>query len=193
MTAEAEQMRIGVIVGSTRPGRVSRSVADWVTKQGNSRGDAVYELIDLGEVDLPFFDEELPPMAGQHKNEHTKNWAETIASYDGFILVSGEYNHSPPSALTNALSFLFAEWTNKAVALVSYGVEGGARAAEHLRCIVGELKMADVRAQVLLRFGRDFAGYTDFDPEADREYELGLLFSDLDDWSKALRPLRVRS
>ena len=83
---------------------------------------------------------------GQYTQPHTLAWASKIASFDGFVMVTPEYNHSTSGALKNAIDFLYAEWNNKAVGFVSYGSVGGARAVEHLRLIAGELQMADVRA-----------------------------------------------
>ncbi|WP_424556337.1 NADPH-dependent FMN reductase [Streptacidiphilus pinicola] len=101
--------------------------------------------IGIADYPLPHLDEPVPPFMGQYQNGHTKEWAAKIGSFDGFIFVTPEYNHSTSGALKNAIDYLFAEWNNKAVGIVSYGSVGGARAAEHLRLIAGELKMADVR------------------------------------------------
>jgi multimeric flavodoxin WrbA len=60
------------------------------------------------------------------------------SSFDGFVMVTPEYNHSTSGVLKNAIDYLYAKWNNKAVGFVSYGAVGGARAAEHLRLIAGE-------------------------------------------------------
>src|SRR5213595_2228546 len=121
-------VRIAVVVGSTRPGRRSRQVADWVFSRATKHGGADFEILDLAEHTLPLLDEPIPPSLGDYKHEHTKAWARTISRFDGFIFVTAEYNHSVPGVLKNALDFLYAEWNNKAAGFVSYGSAGGVRA-----------------------------------------------------------------
>ena len=121
--------RIGIILGSTRPNRNGEQVARWVYDLASRRGDAEFELLDLRDYPLPHLDEPLSPSFGQYQNAHTKVWASKIASFDGFVIVTAEYNHSIPGVLKNALDYLYTEWNNKAVGFVSYGGAGGARAA----------------------------------------------------------------
>jgi NAD(P)H-dependent FMN reductase len=120
-------VKIGIIVGSTRPGRHARAVADWVLGQTSGRPGARYEIIDLADYPLPHLDEPMPPSYGEYQHDHTKAWASTIGGYDGFIFVTPEYNHSTSGVLKNAIDYLYAEWNNKAAAFVSYGSLGGAR------------------------------------------------------------------
>ncbi len=142
--------RIGIVVGSTRPGRVGLKVAEWYLDQVKNVEDAEFEIIDLLEVNLPILDEAIPAMAGQYQHEHTKKWSKLIDEFDAYVWVTPEYNHAAPAALTNAISFLNAEWARKPVALVSYGSMGGVRAAENLRLIAGELQLVDVKPTVML-------------------------------------------
>lgn len=157
-------VKIAVVVGSTRPGRRSRQVADWVLARATSRDDAHFEILDLADYNLPLLDEPMPPSLGNYQQEHTRAWARTVSTFDGFIFVTAEYNHSVPGVLKNALDYLYAEWNNKAAGFVSYGSAGGVRAVETLRLIAGELQMADVRAQVVLPFATDFEDFTIFTP-----------------------------
>src|SRR3954447_16955188 len=183
--------RIGIILGSTRPNRNGAQVAAWVYDVASRRTDAQFELIDLREYPLPHMDEPLPPSLGQYQHDHTKKWAAKIASLDGFVMVTPEYNHSTSGVLKNAIDYLYAEWNNKAVGFVSYGGLGGARAVEHLRLIAGELQMADVRAQVSLSLFHDFENFSVFKPG---DFQLEALNTTLDQvlaWSKALAPLRA--
>jgi len=182
--------RIGIILGSTRPGRNGEQVAKWVYDIASHRDDAEYELVDLRDYPLPHLDEPLPPSMGQYQNEHTRQWADKIASFDGFIMVTPEYNHSTSGVLKNAIDYLYTEWNNKAVGFVSYGGVGGARAAEHLRLVAGELQMADVRQQVALSLITEFENFSVFKPG---DYSLASLHTLLDQvvaWSIALAPLR---
>lgn len=143
--------KIGIIVGSTRPGRFGVQPARWLLDLANQRGDAEYVLIDIDAAGLPIFDEPVPPMMRQPRNDHTKAWAATIAPLDGFVFITPEYNHSTSGALKNALDFLLYEWNDKPAAFVSYGsAAGGSRAVEHLRGIMAELKVFDIRDQVLI-------------------------------------------
>jgi NAD(P)H-dependent FMN reductase len=182
--------RIGIILGSTRPNRNGEQVAKWVYDIASRRTDAEFELIDLRDYPLPHLDEPLPPSLGQYQNEHTRQWADKIASFDGFVFVTPEYNHSTSGVLKNAIDYLYAEWNNKAVGFVSYGSVGGARAAEQLRLVVGELQMADVRQQVALSLITEFENFSVFKPG---DYNLAALSTLLDQviaWSGALAHLR---
>ena len=145
-------LKIGIIIGSTRPGRNAEQVAKWYYEVAKERTDAEFELIDIADYNLPLLDEVLPAGYHQYENEHTKKWAAKIAEFDGFVMVTPEYNHSTSAALKNAIDYLGLEWNNKSVGFVSYGSAMGVRAVEHLRQIVGELQMADVREQVMFHY-----------------------------------------
>jgi NAD(P)H-dependent FMN reductase len=182
--------RIGIILGSTRPGRNGEAVARWVHEVATQRSDAEFELVDLLDFKLPHLDEALPPAMGQYAQPHTVAWANKIASFDGFVMVTPEYNHSTSGALKNAIDFLFAEWNNKAVGFVSYGSAGGTRAVEHLRLIAGELHMADVRSQVALSLFTDFENFSVFKPTDFQRDALTTTLDQVVSWSEALAPLR---
>jgi NAD(P)H-dependent FMN reductase len=182
--------RIGIILGSTRPNRNGEQVARWVYDNASLRSDAEFELVDLRDYPLPHLDEPLPPSLGQYQNDHTRQWADKIASFDGFVMVTPEYNHSTSGVLKNAIDYLYAEWNNKAVGFVSYGAVGGARAAEHLRLVAGELQMADVRQQVTLSLITDFENFSVFKPNDYGVAALNTLFDQVIAWSAALAPLR---
>ena len=157
--------RIGIIIGSTRPGRKADVVAQWVHDIATrAQHRSISSWSTSWNYELPFLDEEVPPSFGQYANAHTKKWAEKIATFDGFIFVTPEYNHSVPGALKNALDFVYGEWNNKAAGFVGYGSLGGVRAVEHLRVIMAELQVADVRTAVALSIFTDFENFTDFKP-----------------------------
>ncbi|MEU9831736.1 NAD(P)H-dependent oxidoreductase [Streptosporangium sp. NPDC048047] len=184
-------IRIGIIIGSTRPGRNGEAVARWVHDRAVRRGDAHYELVDLKDYDLPHLDEPLPAAGGVYEHPHTKAWSDTVAGFDGFVFVTPEYNHSTTGVLKTAIDFLFAEWHDKAAGVVGYGVSGGVRAAEHLRQVLGQVKVADVQMAVELLLRSDFEDFTVFKPAAHQEDALGGLLDQVVSWSTALRPLRV--
>lgn len=183
--------KIGIILGSTRPGRNGEAVARWAFDLASKRADAEFELVDLADYNLPHLDEAIPPSMNQYSQPHTIAWAEKIASFDGFVMVTPEYNHSTSGALKNAIDFLFKEWNNKAVGFVSYGSAGGTRAVEHLRLIAGELMMADVRAQVALSLATDFENWTKFLPNERHEQALSIVLDQVVQWSTALSHLRA--
>jgi NAD(P)H-dependent FMN reductase len=185
-----QPLKIAIILGSTRPNRVGGIVAEWVSDSAGKRSDASFELIDLADVGLPFLDEGMPPAAGQYANQHTRDWAARVASFDGFVFVTPEYNHSIPAALKNALDFVYAEWNNKAAGIVSYGAASGIRAAEHLRLILAELQIATVRAQLTLNSYTDFENFYDFKPTAQHVDVLNTMFDQVVSWGTALRSVR---
>lgn len=183
-------LKIGIIIGSTRPGRNAEAVAKWVYELSSKRNDVEVELVDIKSFNLPLLDEAIPPSMGQYSHPHTKAWAEKIKSLDAFIFVTPEYNHAPPAALKNAIDFLYAEWNNKAAGFVSYGSSGGVRAVEQLRLIMGELQVADVRAQVALSLFTDFENFSVFKPSAIHEKSLNTMVDQLISWGTALKSVR---
>ncbi|OZC73596.1 NADPH-dependent FMN reductase [Rhodococcus sp. 06-462-5] len=183
-------LKIAVILGSTRPGRNGKAVADWVLAQATGRTSADYALVDLLDFPLPHLDEAAPASMGQYANGHTKAWAAEIAKYDGFIFVTPEYNHSTSGVLKNAIDYLYAEWNNKAAGFVSYGGLGGARAIEHLRGIASELQIAHVRQQLSFSFFTDFENFSTFAPEPRHGAGAGVLFDQVESWAGALKTVR---
>jgi len=183
-------LKIGIIIGSTRPGRNGEQVARWVLENASERTAADYEIVDLLDYNLPHLDEAVPASMGMYANEHTKAWAAKIDSLDGFVFVTPEYNHSTSGALKNAIDFVYAEWNNKAAGFVSYGSAGGTRAVEHLRLIVGELQIADVRAQVAFSLATDFENYSVLKSGPQHAAALGTVLDQLESWTGALAAVR---
>ena len=183
-------MRVAIITGSTRPNRIVGPVAHWVLEVARKRRDAEFELVDIAEYQLPLLDEPIPPSLGRYSHEHTRRWAAKIAPMDAFVFVTPEYNHSVPGALKNAIDFLYAEWNNKAAGFVGYGSAGGVRAVESLRLVMGELQVADVRAQVMLSLYTDFENFTVFKPGPQHEASVNATLDQVIAWGGALKPLR---
>jgi NAD(P)H-dependent FMN reductase len=134
-------LRVGVIVGSNRPIRICRDISEWVLGVAQTVDENSYELIDLAEVNLPFLDEPEMAAAGNYQHEHTKHWSALIQSFDAFVFVVPQYNWGYPAVVKNALDFLYAEWRDKPVAVVSYGTRGGRRATEQLHVVFQGLHM----------------------------------------------------
>lgn len=184
-------LNMGVIIASTRPGRVGNQVAEWIVTHGATEG-VTLSLLDLADFNLPNLDESIPGGAGKYELEHTQKWAAAIGPLDGFIFVTPEYNHSIPGSLKNALDFLGPEWRNKAAGVVSYGSVGGARAAEHLRVILTELQVANVRQQVMFNRILEFTKEGQFTPNESLHLpELATFMKQLSGWAGALKTLRT--
>jgi len=184
-------LNVAIIVGTTRPGRKAEDVARWVHGIAAKRKDASFEVVDIATFDLPLLDEPVPPAMGQYSKPHTKAWAAKISAFDAFVFVTPEYNHSISGSLKNAIDFLWREWNDKAAGIVSYGGVGGARAAEQLRLIMGEIKIADVRAQVTLSLYTDFEQFTRLRPAAHQEQAVNAMLDDLVAWGEALKTMRA--
>lgn len=186
-------LKLAIIIGSTRPGRVGESVARWVYELATRRQDAEFELVDIRDFNLPLLDEPVPPAQGQYSKDHTKAWAAKIGSFDGYVFVTPEYNHGISGALKNAIDFLYAEWNNKAAGFIGYGSAGGVRAVEHLRLVMAEVQVATVRNQVALSLFTDFENYTTFKPATYHQKSVDQMLDQLMAWGGALKTLREAS
>lgn len=187
---------ISVIVGSTRPRRLSEKVAAWIFKELSQISDVRPKMLDLRDFELPFFDQVLPPaMPGRPPYSHPEvtRWTAEISQSDGFIFVTPEYNFSVPAVLKNSIEWVYPEWNRKAAAFVSYGGAGGSRAVQQLRLIASDLQLAQVRTAVHLplsiveahHHGRDVAeALKDFSPRA------RAMLEDLLWWTRALSTAR---
>src|SRR6267154_5408712 len=185
-------LRIAIIIGSTRPGRKGEAVAKWVHEIAKKRSDAEFELVDIKDFNLPLLDEPVPPSMGQYSKPHTKAWAAKIGSFDAYVFVTPEYNHSISGALKNAIDFLFAEWNNKVAGFVSYGGAGGVRAVEHLRLVMAEVQVATVRNQAVLSLFTDFENFSVFKPDSRHEKSVNEVFDQVIAWGEALKTLREK-
>ena len=183
-------IKVAIVIGSTRPGRKAETVARWVHAIATKRSDAEFELVDIKDFNLPLLDEPMPPAMGQYSQSHTKAWAAKVASFDAYVFVTPEYNHGTSGALKNAIDFLYREWNNKAAGFVGYGSSGGTRAVEQLRLVMGELMVADVRAQVALSLRTDFENFSTFKPAPSHERSVNTMLDQVIAWGGALKTLR---
>jgi NAD(P)H-dependent FMN reductase len=146
-----------IIIGSTRPGRVGPSVANWIFERAVKHGGFDVELIDLAEVNLPMFDEPKHPRLGEYIHQHTKDWSATIKRGDAYIFVVPEYNYGFSAPVKNAIDYLHSEWNHKPVGFVSYGgVAAGTRAVQMLKQVVTTLRMVPVFESVNIPFVQQF-------------------------------------
>lgn len=177
------ELKIGIILGSSRPGRVSPQVGEWLKEVADQRADAEYEIVDISQFNLLFFGDPNGQMQAMR-------WAEKINSLDGFIFVTPEYNHSITAVLKNALDSARKEWYNKAAGIVSYGSSGGTRAAEHLRGILSELQVAHVRTHPALSIFTDFENFEIFKPAKLHIKNVHEMLDQVIQWTKALKSIR---
>jgi NAD(P)H-dependent FMN reductase len=182
-----------VIAASTRPGRRGFAVARWVAQLAEQHGGFDVELVDLGEVALPVFDEPNHPRLQRYTHQHTKDWSATVARADAYLVVTPEYNHSFPASLKNALDYLSLEWADKPVGLVSYGgVSAGLRAATALKPVLAALRMVPVVEAVSVPFFAQFLDEDDeFVPNAELEAGGKGMLDELLRLAPALRQLRT--
>lgn len=184
-------IKIAIIIGSTRPGRVGEAVAHWVYEIANKRSDAEIELVDIKDFNLPLLDEPIPPSQGQYSQQHTKIWAAKINSFDAYVFITPEYNHGLSGALKNAIDYLYQEWNNKVAGFVGYGSASGVRAVEQLRLVMAEVQIATVRAQVMLSLFTDFENLSVFKPHPRNESSVNRMLDQVIAWGGALKSLRT--
>lgn len=160
--------RIGIILSTTRETRFADRPAQWVLDTAKARGDADYEIVDLRDYPIPFFDAVGSPRFVPQTNDVALRWAKKVSELDGYIFVTAEYNRSISGVLKNALDHIYDEPARKPAAFVGYGAVGAARAVEQLRLMAVELSMVPMKAGVhinmepllgMLRGGKDFADY----------------------------------
>jgi Predicted flavoprotein len=187
-------IRIAIIIGSTRPGRNGEAVAKWVHQIAQQRGDAEFELVDIKDFNLPLLDEPVPAGMSMrnYAKPHTKIWSAKIDSFDGYVLVTPEYNHGMNGALKNAIDFLYPEWNNKAASFVGYGGAGAARAVAQLRSVMSYLQVATVQNQIQLSLLTDFENFSVFKPAAHHENSVNAMLDQLIAWADALKALREK-
>jgi NAD(P)H-dependent FMN reductase len=194
---EQSMTTVSVIVGSTRQGRFSEKPAQWIFQHLKARKEVDARLLDLRDFPMPLFDQPVPPgMPGRAAYEHevVKKWTAEIARSDGFIIVTPEYNFGTSAVLKNALDWVYREWNRKAVAFVSYGSVGGARAVQQLRLTATELQLAPIRFSVHVPVATLWAHFQGGDVDAglaELEAPAEAMIEDLLWWTAALKTARA--
>jgi NAD(P)H-dependent FMN reductase len=165
--------RIGIILSTTRQARFADRVAEWLVNLVSARSDVDFEIVDLRDHPLPMFDAVGSPRFVPLTDDTQVRFARRIASFDGYIFLTAEYNHTVPAVLSNALTYINDEMARKPAAFVAYGAVGGARAVEHLRGLAVELSLVPTKAAVhigwepmkgMLFDAKGFADYAYLDP-----------------------------
>lgn len=134
-------MKIQIIIGSTRPGRVGPQIARWIRDKLPKDEHINYEIVDIADYHLPIFDEPKHPSTGEYSKSHTKEWSKKIKDGDAYIFVTPEYNKGYPASIKNAIDFLYHEWRDKPAMIVSYGIRGGQSSSAQLKQVLEQLKM----------------------------------------------------
>lgn len=173
-------MKFGIILGSTREGRVSPKVAEYIQGVAQERNEHEFEIVDIKDYDLPFLG----------TGEGNPEWNKKIEELDGYIFITQEYNHSITGVLKNAIDSARDEWFNKAAGIVSYGSTGGVRAAEHLRQIMNEQNVAVVRTNPAFNIFTDFENFTEFKPGEHNLPGVNDMLDELINWSNAFNTIR---
>lgn len=140
-----------IINGSVREGRRADQIMAWALPVLQKDPDLEIDVVDLKEVDLPFFNERIIPSdnKGIYENPKGQAWAERVANADAFIFLVAEYNHGPTAVLKNAVDWVYEGWMNKPVSFISYGgIAGGTRAAQQLKQNVLNVKLYPTLANV---------------------------------------------
>ena len=191
-------LKVGLIVGSTRPNRFADTPVQWLVEGASARKDLQLAVLDLRDFELPFLNEPVPPSftGGAYSQPEAENWRKRIGQFDAFIATVAEYNHGPTAVLKNAFDSAFVEWQRKPIAFVGYGGVGAARAIETLRGVVVELQMAPIRHEVniamepflgILQKGRSLNDYDYLVQSRDA------MFDHLVWWGEALKAARQRT
>lgn len=193
-TSRPVSLKLTIIIGSTRPGRVGPTVAHWVDQFARDHGKFQVELVDLADVALPLLDESAHPRLQQYEHEHTRRWSALVASSDAFVFVTPEYDYFPPATLVNAIQFLMKEWAEKPAAIVSYGgISGGLRSTQQLRLLISNVNMMPLQASVPIPMVTQFIGEDKvFRPNEPMSKGTKAMFDELHRWAVALKAMRER-
>ena len=182
-------LNIAIIPGTSRPQALNPQIVNWVVQQLASNDDVRAEVVDFGSFVLPLLDEVVPAGAKMYANDHTKAWGAKLEEFDAFIFVTPEYNHSISGSLKNALDFVATEFNHKVAGIVNYGADKGVRAAEHLRHILANYKLAVVRDQASFSIFTDVADGT-FAPTEVSAAPFASMVDDIVAWGEALKSVR---
>ncbi|MEV3860566.1 NAD(P)H-dependent oxidoreductase [Streptomyces sp. NPDC050095] len=191
MISTQTPLRVAIVIGSTRDGRLAPTVGTWFTTQARTHAPTThFDVIDLADLALP----DTHPAWGHEPTPEQAELAARVAAADAFVIVTPEYNRSFPAHLKHFIDLHMKEWKAKPVGFVSYGgVAGGLRAVEQLRLVFAELHCTTVRDGV--SFHRATADlFAEDGPAHDPQGAAGaakVLLDQLDWWAHALRTARA--
>jgi NAD(P)H-dependent FMN reductase len=139
MLDSLEPLRLAVVIGSNREGRLGETVAQWFLKTVAHIEGLDIDTIDLADLDLHTGIRDTAP-------EPIRAIAHRVAAADAFVFITPEYNHSYPASIKAFIDHHVEQWCAKAVGFVSYGgIAGGLRSVEALRLVFASLNAMTVR------------------------------------------------
>jgi NAD(P)H-dependent FMN reductase len=146
---DTTNLTISLLYGSVRTERQGIKAAKYLERKLKEKDYTVY-FIDPLEYKLPVLDKMYKEYVPGAAPENMEKLAQLFRDSDGFLIVTGEYNHSIPPALKNMLDHFQSEYFFKPSAIASYsaGNYGGVRSAVHLRVILGELGMPAISSML---------------------------------------------
>ena len=190
--------KVQVIIGSTRPGRAADLVAPWVIATARAHGEFDVEVLDLRDLPLPIFAENLETVGDfqdpTYSTSIVRSWNRKIAEASAYLVVTPEYNHSVPAVLKNAIDSVFVSFAFRQKPIVAVGYSGGiagvVRAIEHLTQIAVEAEMVPLRTAVVIpQVAQAFTAQgSPINPVT--ELSLWIALEDLKWWSDALQVAR---
>lgn len=185
-------LKIPVIVGSVRSDRIGIRVAHWTVRALKGRGHDV-TLVDPIEHPLPLIDRMYKDYDAGTAPDVLEKLAGIIKPADAYVIVTGEYNHSVPPALSNLLDHFLEEYFFRPSAIVCYsaGSFGGVRAAMQLRAMLAEMGMSSIPSILPFPKAQDMLD-EDGTPTSDRPGASGDRFLDELEWyANALQMARA--
>jgi NAD(P)H-dependent FMN reductase len=186
-------LRLNIVIGSTRPGRIGPKVAEWFHGFAGESSKFDAALVDLADFELPVYDEPKHPRLQQYEHAHTKRWAESVGAADAFVFVTPEYNYFAPPALINAITYLSKEWAYKPAGLLSYGgVSGGLRAAQSEKQLLTSVRIMPIPEGVAVQMVNQYVGEDGvFRPSDLIAAGAKTMLDELHRWAEALKPMRA--
>ncbi|MFH8881787.1 NADPH-dependent FMN reductase [Streptomyces californicus] len=182
----SDPLRVAVIIGSTREGRIGDAVGRWFMERARESSELDLAVLDLADFDFPVH------YPGRATGEMTE-FTEEIARAEAFVVVTPEYNRSFPASLKQAIDFAYEEWQTKPVAFVSYGHgSAGLYAVEQLRSVFTELHTVTLRNGVALDFLQQPLEESPSGPAGTRrDRAVRVMLDQLGWWGRALREARA--
>lgn len=184
-------IKLKIIHASTRDVRRGIAISKWLEKEAANYEELEVELIDLKELDLPFFNEPKHPRLKDYSFDFTKAWSAKVEEADAFIFVTCEYNYGMPATFKNAFDYLMQEWAYKPAALVGYGgIAGGVRAMEQIKLVASSPRMLAFEGMQIPAFTKYINENEEFIPTEKHLNAAGNMFKELLHLGEGMKVLR---